>query len=229
MLEQIGTHVYTWTEMHGMAKNQPYPWNSHAIHLPDEDTFILVDPLLMSDQVAMGIERIATPTHILLTCENHVRASAIYRDRWGCRIWGNEVERDKFEIKLDGFFQDRQRLWNQIELITIPDVKFFETAFLIKDGEDILILGDLLAGGRMDAGIPDGEFAVEAPEYVSNLAKARKSLYRLLDFQFGIMCFAHGTPVRDNPYEKLQAYLDTDQVWENLEESKRIRGTKIAQ
>ena len=100
---------------------------------------------------------------------------------------------------------------------------------MVRDDKDVLIVGDLLAGGRMDSGIPDGELALSGPRYVPDLIKARKSLYRLLDYDFEVMCFAHGTPVFENPKDKLKNYLDSDQVWEALEQFKQERGPKVAE
>jgi len=55
---------------------------------------------------------------------------------------------------------------------------------------------------------------------VADLKKARNSLWKLLDFEFRILCFAHGTPVRQKPKEKLRSYLESEEIWQRLQEGK---------
>lgn len=220
MLERISGNVYRWSEIHGEARNAPYTWNSYVIHCPGDGVLALVDPLTMSDDEAREIEEIQSPTHILLTCEYHVRKSVAYRERWGCQVLANRMELNWYDIALDGHFEDGERLWGKVDPIFVPDVKFQETAFLVPEESGVLIVGDLLAGGRQDVGIPDGELAVCGPQYVADLGKARQSLRKLLDLRFDTLCFAHGTPLRDEAKGKLQEYLETDAVWEVLESEK---------
>ena len=221
MLQKISPRVYCWFEIHGEARNEPYPWNSYLIHVEDENILALVDPLPMSPEEVQEIEALGTPTHILLTCEYHLRESESYKEKWGCKIFANEVELERYQVPIDGTFQDGERLWRLIDLIYIPDVKFPDTALLVREGGGVLIVGDLLAGGRKDQGISEGELGVCGPEYVPDLGKARHSLGKLLDYSFEVMCFGHGSPVWDAPKAKLEQYLGCDEIWENLEEIKR--------
>ena len=77
-------------------------------------------------------------------------------------------------------------------------------------------MGDLLAGGRQDHGIQDEDLALDGPQFVSDLRRARGSLKMLLPLDYRVLCFAHGTPVRQDPVGKLRAYLSDDSVWERL-------------
>jgi hypothetical protein len=189
MLESISPHVFCWSEIHGEARNVPYPWNSYLIRVPDSDVVALVDPLPMDEDTTEAVERLGLPTHIILTCEFHLRDSDALRRRWGCEIWVNEVESAKYDTAVDGSFHDGQRLWDFIDLIHVPDVYFDETALLVREGERVLIIGEMLSGGRRDQGIPDGKLGIMGPEYVADLARARRSLHRLLvdcDYSAGL-------------------------------------------
>ena len=169
MLQQISSHVYCWSEIHGAARNEPYPWNSFLIDVPNEDVAVLVDPLPISPIDTQEIEKIGIPTHILLTCEFHLRESESLRQRWGCEIWANEVELDRYETSIDGTFVHGGRLWDFVDPIYVPDVYFPETVLLVRDGGGGLIIGDMLSGGRQDAGILDGDLGIYAPEYIADL------------------------------------------------------------
>ena len=226
MLRQISSHIYCWSEIHGADRNEPYPWNSYLIDVPDRDVLALVDPLPVPSDGAQEIERLGFPTHILLTCEFHLRESETLRRRWGCEIWANEIELDRYEAPLNGTFAHGQRLWDFVDLIYVPDVYFPETVLLVREDDGGLIVGDMLSGGRLDAGIPDGNLGIYAPEYIPNLEKARRSISKLLSYSYNLICFGHGTPIVDEPKAKLKRYVENDDVWESLAQRKRtsIRG-----
>ena len=221
MLQQISSHIHCWSEIYGAARDEPYPWNSYLIDVPDEDAAVLVDPLPISSGDAHEIEQIRIPTHILLTCEFHMRESEILRGRWGCEIWANEIERNRYETPLDGTFVHGGRLWNFIDPIYVPDVYFPETVLLVREVDGALIVGDMLSGGRQDAGIPDGDLGIYAPEYIADLETARSSISQLLNYSYSFICFGHGDPIFDDPKAKLKRYVESDEIWENLARRKR--------
>ena len=221
MLRQVTPHVYCWSEIHGEARNEPYPWNSYLIDVPDEDVVALIDPLPISSDDAQEIERTRIPTHILLTCEYHLRESEILRQRWGCEIWANEIELDRYEKSLDGKFTHGQRLWNFIDSIYVPDVYYPETVLLVREVGGGLIIGDMLSGGRQDAGIADGDLGIYAPHYIADLKKARHSISQLLNYSYSFICFGHGTPILDDPKAKLKRYVQSDEIWERLARRKQ--------
>ena len=52
MIEAISERVYRWIERHGVANGKPYSWNSYAVHVPDNNAFVLVDPLPLDEDDA---------------------------------------------------------------------------------------------------------------------------------------------------------------------------------
>ena len=191
------------------------------IDVPNEDVAVLVDPLPISPIDTQEIEKIGIPTHILLTCEFHLRESESLRQRWGCEIWANEVELDRYETSIDGTFVHGGRLWDFVDPIYVPDVYFPETVLLVRDGGGGLIIGDMLSGGRQDAGILDGDLGIYAPDYIAELDKARNSIALLLDYSYSFICFGHGTPIFDDPKAKLRRYVESDEIWEDLARRKQ--------
>ena len=65
MLDRISDSVYAWREIHGEARNEPYPWNSYVIRAPARQVIALVDPLPMSPDERAETEKLGMPTHIL--------------------------------------------------------------------------------------------------------------------------------------------------------------------
>ena len=102
MLEQLSNRVYRWVEVHGAARGEPYPWNSYAVHIPEREALALIDPLAMAEDEALALQRICQPSHIVLTCEYHLREGEQYRKRWGSTLLANDVERERYSTTPDG-------------------------------------------------------------------------------------------------------------------------------
>ena len=218
MLKQISENVLSWSEIHGAARNESYPWNSYLISVPRQDVLVLVDPLPLSVEEMREVEAIGTPTHILLTNNYHLREAAAFRQRWDCAIRLHESGLKDAEERIDKPLQDGDVLWDVIEVIHIPDMSFAdEVSFLVKGEGGTLIVGDALCGGRKDRGVPEGSLWVNHPEYFPDLQAARKGLSKLKAYSFERLCFAHGSPITRTAKEKLDELIENDDVWAKLE------------
>ena len=227
-MERISDRVFRWVEMHGESRCEPYPWNSFAIRIPEEGALVLVDPLPMSEEEAGELEAFGPPTHIVVTCEYHLRDSDRYRRRWGSRLLANEIERERYGIPLDGLYHDGDILLGKIRCVQVPGGYYPETALLVEGKPRVLLIGDILSGGRCDAGIPDGGLGIAFPEYVPELGSIRISLRRLIDLEFEVLAFGHGLPVRDDAKSKLREYTASEQVWTKLATTRAERGLRKA-
>ena len=148
MLRHLYGDVYCWTERHGKPQTT-YDWNSYAIRIDQANVLALVDPLPLTNAEIRQIEEIGTPTHILLTCNWHLRESEIYRQRWGSVIYLNALGLAEAETAIEGTFEGGDRLWDAIEVIHIPHVGWGEeTTFLVEQEKGLLIVGDAVCGGR---------------------------------------------------------------------------------
>ena len=156
MMTRLSAHLLTWNEIHGASRNQAYPWNSFFVHDDQAQVRVLIDPLPLSGAEVKQMEDIGVPTHIVLTCNYHERNSALLRQKWGCEVllYDNHVQ--DAEIEFEDTFQDRDILWNLLEVVRVPDVRHREEVsfYLVPDG--VLIVGDLLSGGRKIAVSPKG-------------------------------------------------------------------------
>ena len=204
--------VYYWTKRHGNPETT-YDWNSCAIRIDRANVLALVDPLPLTDEEIRQIEKIRTPTHILLTCNWHLRESEIYRQRWESVIYLNTLGLAEAETTIDGTFEGGDRLWDAVEVIHIPHVGWGEeTAFLVEQEQGLLIVGDVVCGGRTDIGVPEGEIGIftNQLEAISDRQKARDSLIDLMEYPFDAICFAHGSPIRHQAKAALQRFIDAN-------------------
>ena len=225
MLTQISSSVFCWSEIHGAARNEPYPWNSFVVRTNRGDGPVLVDPLPLPAEDAREIEALGKPAHILLTCEYHLRESEAFRDRWGCDIHIHADGLDYSEVTIDGKLQDGDLLWGRIEVSHIPDAYHLdEVAFMVHGEGNTMIVGDAVCGGRKDRGIPDGEIWINAPEYiVADMSSARDSLRKLAGHPFERMVFGHGSPILRAASDRFTALLEDDEAWAKLESERAER------
>lgn len=225
MLTQISSSVYCWSEIHGAARNEPYPWNSFVIRTNHGDGLVLVDPLPLPAEDAREIEVLGKPVHILLTCEYHLRETEAFRDRWGCDIRIHADGLDYSGVTIDETFVDGDLLWDRIEVIHIPDAYHTdEVAFMVHGEGNTMIVGDAVCGGRRDRGIPDGEIWINAPEYiVADMSSARDSLRKLAGYSFEKMAFGHGSPILHDASDRFRAFLEDDKAWAKLESERAGR------
>ena len=229
MLKQISSNVYMWSEVHGAARNEPYIWNSYLIQVKDRDVLILVDPLPLSDEEMREVEEIGAPTHILLTCNWHLRGSQVFRQKWGCEVWLHQDGLNDSEVPVDGTLQDGDLLWDLMQVNHVPDVHYVEeVAFLVKGDGNTMIVGDLVCGGRKDRGVLDGELWINAPEYIFDLQDARNSLRKLSEYSFEILCFGHGTPIAQAAKDVFNEFIENDGAWEKLKAEKVERADDLS-
>lgn len=229
MLKQISSNVYMWSEVHGAARNEPYIWNSYLIQVKDRDVLILVDPLPLSDEEMREVEEIGAPTHILLTCNWHLRESQVFRQKWGCEVWLHQDGLNDSEVPVDGTLQDGDLLWDLMQVNHVPDVHYVEeVAFLVKGDRNTMIVGDLVCGGRKDRGVLDGELWINAPEYIFDLQDARNSLRKLSEYSFEILCFGHGTPITQAAKDVFNEFIENDGAWEKLKAEKVERADDLS-
>ena len=183
----------------------------YAIHLPLVGVLALVDPPPLGSDECAQLGALGPPTHVLLTCNWHLRGGEDHRRRWGCPILIHEAGLPTAETTIDGTFRVGHRLWDSLEVVQhLTELGWREeTAFLIHlrgqavQQRRVLYVGDAICGGRDDIGLPEGEVGQytlmgRSPELIARLIpdgkKARAALEHLLRYDFDVLAFGHGAP-----------------------------------
>jgi glyoxylase-like metal-dependent hydrolase (beta-lactamase superfamily II) len=227
MLTKLMPHLFTWAEIHGASRNQGYNWNSFLVQDESRNIRALIDPLPLSASEIQQIDELGGPTHLMLTCAYHERNLTEFKRRWDCEVLLHENQVHEVEFAFNDTFADRDVLWNFVEVVRVPNVRHREeVCFYLRSHGGVLIMGDLLSGGRKDSGIPDGKLGFNAPEYLVDLDKARLSLRMLLHFEFDLICFGHGVPVVRGAKEVLRHFIECDVTWTDLAQ-KREEGFRL--
>jgi hypothetical protein len=229
MLTELIPGVFTlkdhasWTGAHSRR-------TGYAVHLPQAGVLALIDPPPLPDEECIQLEALAPPTHVLLTCNWHLRGADAHRERWGCKILIHEAGLAVPETTFDGSFRTGDTLWDAVTVA--QHITEFgwpeEAAFLLRTQSVLhpphqaLFVGDAVCGGRNDIGLPDGEVGQytlfsRSPEQIQklipDLLKARAALERLLTLEFDVLAFGHGAPVLRDPHGAVRRFLGRDDVW----------------
>lgn len=204
---------YTWSDAAPWSgrPGKTFRRTGFAAHLPEAGVLALIDPPGLSDRVVEDLQRLGPPTHVLLTCNWHLRESEACRERWGCELWVNELGLAAAETEIDGMFRNGDLLWGAIDVVHLPHVYWpEETAFFIRGESSVLVIGDALCGGREDIGVPDGEIGIFTTRHMVDGKAVRLTLTRLLEIPYVAICFGHGAPVLDNPHGVLSRFLQRE-------------------
>ena len=129
---------------------------------------------------------------ILLTATCHQRAAWRYRRELGAEVWLPEDARPGDE-DADRRYTEDELLPGGVQAIRTPGPEWPHYSFLRGGDPGVLFCSDLLSneGGR--------ELELVPAEYHDDPAETRRSVERLLDLDFSILCLDHGAPVIDDP------------------------------
>jgi glyoxylase-like metal-dependent hydrolase (beta-lactamase superfamily II) len=160
---------------------------------------VLVDPVRL-DEAALGA--LPRPIAVLLTARCHQRAAWRYRRDLGAEVWLPE-DATAADEEPDHTYADGQVLPGGLRAFRTPGPEWPHYSFLYEADPGVVFCSDLLSSD--EAGL---HFI--NPAYHEDPAATRASVEHLLELQFGVICFAHGTPVTDDPKAALQAVLTAD-------------------
>jgi glyoxylase-like metal-dependent hydrolase (beta-lactamase superfamily II) len=201
------------------------PFESYALRTPDG--WVLVDP---EEPAAAAAGRLRLligrrPVATVLTSDMHERACYLVRERWGTPVWapaaGLPERGGELEGRPDHTYQDGDRLPGGIRAIQIAGLRAGDHALLwpAPSGQSVLFTGDAVNGQvelalasedhyRRGAGLYFGS----RPQYLERHPhpdEFLRSLRRLLDEEFDIICGAHGRPYRDGARAALARLLES--------------------
>jgi glyoxylase-like metal-dependent hydrolase (beta-lactamase superfamily II) len=195
-LREIAKNLHGWTSFHPQWK---VDFNSYALKTGEGVVFI--DPLKVEPAVLQQIEALGEPIGIFLTNAHHDRDSDWFRKKYGIQIYAHEKAKADCDTKIDVLLMDGERLPGGVKAVHLPGSSASETAYYVKSGGGIILMGDTLLN-QGDKGL------TLLPEpYIEDKKQALKSLQRLLVLDFKIITFAHGNPIVGNAKSEITNFL----------------------
>jgi hypothetical protein len=188
--------VYHW-RIHNSAIGGAVS-SSHA--LVTGEGAVLVDPVRLAPEALAALPR---PVAIVLTARCHQRSSWRYRREFGAEVWlpGDATTADE---EPDHRYAEGDELPGGLVALRTPGPEVPHYSFLRAQAPGILFCSDLVSHGG------GGVLEFVPPQYHEDPAETRRSVARLLDQPFTILCFDHGAPMVDDPKAALRRLLAQD-------------------
>jgi glyoxylase-like metal-dependent hydrolase (beta-lactamase superfamily II) len=158
---------------------------------------VLVDPVRLADD---AFAQLPPPEAVLLNARTHQRSSWRYRKQLGVEVWLPEDAPPAAE-EPDRRYREGDVLPGGLRAIRTPGPEWPHYSFLLERSPGVLFCSDLVSndGGR--------ELRFVAPQYHEDPGETRRTVERLLDLPFEILCLDHGAPVTDDPKSALRNLL----------------------
>lgn len=162
----------------------------------------LIDPVPITDHVLDRLLGNQPLLGILLTNENHERASNQIAQKRTVPIHAHEVTLGRLEVNPTHFFRDGDILKGNLHILHIPGPSLGESCFYDPQNQ-VLVIGDALIN------LKETNFTFLPDKYCHDPVQAKNGLKRLLNLEFNTIVFAHGPPLTMNAKNQFKALLDT--------------------
>jgi glyoxylase-like metal-dependent hydrolase (beta-lactamase superfamily II) len=161
---------------------------------------ILIDPLPMDKG---DLKKLGQVEAICLTASCHERAASRYQRSFKIPIYA-PVRAVDFEGAPDHWYRPGHRLPGGLKAVHSPGPTDAHYSFYLRRNGGVVFCADLLtnAEGR--------GLAFVAGEYQDDPKGTRKSVRRLLDLQFRVLCPNHGAPVKTGAKKAIRQALAQD-------------------
>ena len=160
---------------------------------------VLIDPIRLAEDALGALPR---PSAIVLTAKCHQRSAWRYRSELGAEVWGPEGA-PAMDEEPDRRYSEGDVVPGGLRAIRTPGPEPAHFCLLREDAPRILFCSDLLMGDG------DGGLAFVPGQFHDNPAETRRSVVRLAELEFDVLCLDHGRPVTADPHEAIAALLAT--------------------
>jgi metallo-beta-lactamase superfamily protein len=160
---------------------------------------VLIDPIRLDDGELGSLPR---PSAIVLTAKCHQRSAWRYRSRFGAEVWAPDGA-PAMDEEPDRRYAEGDVVPGGLRAIRTPGPEPVHFCLLREDAPRILFCSDLLMGDG------NGGLAFVPGQFHDDPAETRRSVERLLELDFDVLCLDHGRPVTADPHGEIAALLAT--------------------
>ena len=186
--------VWTWSVEDDRIGG--YASTSYAV--ASEHGAVLIDPLPLADEAFAELGDIGA---ICLTTSNHQRSSWRLRRQLGIQVHAPALAKE-IEEEPDGRYAEGDSLPAGLQPVFTPGAGTTQHTFLLDRDGGIAFVPDQLL-------LIDDELVVVPAEYAHDVEQARRSVEKLLDLPFSVLCVAHGGAVTTSPKDRIRAALES--------------------
>jgi glyoxylase-like metal-dependent hydrolase (beta-lactamase superfamily II) len=169
---------------------------AHAVS--DAEGTILIDPLPLDEG---ALAELGDVQAICLTAGTHQRSAWRYRRELGVKVWAPALSR-LIDEEPDVRYTEADELPGGVRAVFTPGAGTTQHTFLLDRGGGIAFVPDLFVN------VPERGLAIAGEEEMPDPDQARRSIHKLLDLPFAILCLDHGAPLTEEPKAAIRALLD---------------------
>jgi glyoxylase-like metal-dependent hydrolase (beta-lactamase superfamily II) len=192
-VDEVVPGVWSWS-----IHDERIDFVSTAHAVSGADGTILIDPLPLDDDVLAELGAVQA---ICLTAGTHQRSAWRYRRKLGVEVWAPSLSR-LIEEEPDVRYSEVDELPGGLRAVFTPGAGTTQHTFLLDRGGGIAFVPDLFANE------PGRGLAIVGEEEMPDPEEARRSIRKLLDLPFDILCLDHGAPLTEDPKAAIRALLD---------------------
>jgi glyoxylase-like metal-dependent hydrolase (beta-lactamase superfamily II) len=169
---------------------------AHAVAGPEG--VVLIDPLPLEPA---ALAKLGAVSAILLTAGTHQRSAWRYRRELGAPVFVPAQAR-LIEEEPDARYAEGDELPGGLQAYFTPGGGTTQHSFLLERDGGVLFTPDLLVHA------PGEPPAFVAARYMHDPDEARRSVERILQLPFSVLCLDHGIPLVDDPKAAIRALLE---------------------
>ena len=192
-VEVVVAGVYHW-RIHNSSIGGAIS-SSHAVE--DGGAVVMVDPVHLADAALASLPK---PAAVVLTARCHQRSAWRYRSQFGIEVWLPEGQQAADE-EPDRRYAEGDVLPGGLVAVRTPGPEWPHYSFLLEREPGVVFCSDLI--GNRGGGVLD----FVPPQFHEDPAETRRSVERLLDLSFSVLCLDHGVPITDDPKAALRELL----------------------
>lgn len=199
--------IFTWGSTYA---ERPWDLNGYALRLEHET--MLVDPPAPAAAEWSAFEALKPITKIILTNRDHVRDAERFRARYKARLVAGAAEVAQLApVLIDETVREGDQIGDVLRVIDLPGKSPGEIGLYLDPAQHpvsrasggIVLLGDALIGH------PPGALGLIPAEKLDDGAQLKKSLRKLLDYDFEVLLLCDGQPLLADGKLKVGKFLQT--------------------
>jgi hypothetical protein len=192
-VEEVVPDVWSWS-----VHDDRIDFVSTAHAVAGDDGVVLVDPLPLAPDALAGLGSV---TAICLTAGTHQRSAWRLRRELGAQVFAPALSR-QIEEEPDARYGDGDELPGGLRAVFTPGAGTTQHTFLLEREGGVAFVPDLFTH------LPERGLRMVWEEYMHDPAEARRSIRKLIELPFSVLCFDHGQPLKDDPKGAIRALLD---------------------
>jgi hypothetical protein len=159
---------------------------------------VLIDPLPVDDDALAELGDIHA---ICLTAGTHQRSAWRYRRELGVPVYAPALSR-LIDEEPDVRYAEGDELPGGLKAFFTPGAGTTQHTFLLEREGGVAFVPDLFAHD------PGHGLAIVGEEEMPDPAEARRSIRRVLELPFSVLCLDHGAPLAEDPKPAIRGLLD---------------------